>query len=1040
MKSSSIEKLERQEMVLTFQMKKILSLLCLLLLLTGRMGVSVLWADPLEKLGPDQSIYQRVRNLAHAGLLDTRDQSVLDQGVPLTRLQLAFYVEKARTRLQSPPPVTPKPTATDVDTPTFVPTVETPVPTPVKKSKAKVKRVVVPTKKKTKKAASAAVTPVAEVQQAVVGTAQVSTQPVVTEQSTPVAEATQEPTAVPAVTEVPTEVPTSVPVATEIPTAIPAVIEVATPVPTVAVDTPVPTTAATVAMEAPLVAPEAAKPASDLIEPPPEPVVSKGTEPTYIWQEGDDMKSVAKKLYGNPDMSKLLEDANKDLMDQPDALKVGRVLKVPPAPAPAVPAAAAPETSVQNLPSDRLKNEIQDLLKELRQEDALLKNRLKGDERLVAKRNAELDKVKPTLEEWDKVYRKSDKSSGSNHLDIMTNAHFENIQVAGVTAVNAYRATEEFKMGFYGDLNGKGTFSTGMGGVLPTTNATAAPASIYIYNPKLTYNLDGKLGHWENTLTIEDFLGETDLGTFTRGQDGSTRNEKPFEIKNYSDDNSRKCWDDYINNLGYVASVQMFTSGNPSDRVFDGLVMKGSRLPLVGKDATLALLIGPLTAPYRWEEGGKFSRTWVHDKVSTSLSTLWVNDHYGIHTNPSLDLKTYQAEIGLAFLPVFVDFEGAASGMKTGVDTQATGAIKTLWDKALQATMTYYPLGFYGQWVGEDFSNYESKATITGIDYTRYGYTSATTPNEFGYVGLSDSLISNRYGGRINLGWKGRQSAWMKSWPKFLDAIIVNADAALRREERSAMDPTLGRPTLTADWLVNVYTPDGTGTWGNDVWGAYASPRPVGTTYFQNITDLRTGPSHLPSLSLGTLEWIPLMLPVLGSDGLPVRDATGNIIYTNLTHQKTYQYLTGTMKVQFNKWFDVSRPIYGGFYFTDNKVSGTTSDATLAVMADPNRPGQTLSKIPNLFEQRSYDAALMVRALTNVEVMGDLGLERWTSQYTYPLMDRTTHSIGAGLGYDFPWGGSKFEIRYKHLRFEDAHVLKNNFKVDQTYATFVFKF
>ena len=118
---------------MTLRMKKLLSLLCLLFLLTGRMGVSVLWADPLEKVGPDQSLYQRVRNLGHAGLLDAKDQAVLDQGVPVTRLQLAFYVEKARARMQDPPPSTPAPTSTEVTEPA----VETPIPTPVKKHAAK---------------------------------------------------------------------------------------------------------------------------------------------------------------------------------------------------------------------------------------------------------------------------------------------------------------------------------------------------------------------------------------------------------------------------------------------------------------------------------------------------------------------------------------------------------------------------------------------------------------------------------------------------------------------------------------------------------------------------------------------------------------------------------------------------------------------------------------------------------------------------------------------------------------------------------------
>ena len=352
----------------------------------------------------------------------------------------------------------------------------------------------------------------------------------------------------------------------------------------------------------------------------------------------------------------------------------------------------------------------------------------------------------------------------------------------------------------------------------------------------------------------------------------------------------------------------------------------------------------------------------------------------------------------------------------------------------------------FGTWVGPDFSNYQSKATITGIDYTRFGYSyspanSSNMPGKFGYVGFSDSMMSDRYGGRINLGWKGRQSPWMKSWPKFLDAFILNADAALRREQRSVTDPLLGKNTVVADWLVNVYYPDGTGVWGNNLWGKYGTLDNVGKIFFEDIDNERNmGVTHAPDVAMGTSEYIPLILPVLGADGLPVKNAAGNNVYTNLTHQKSYRYLTGTLKVQFNKLFNISRPIYGGFFLTDHKISGSTSDAVLAAMADPNRPGQTLARISDLFTQRVWDAALMVNMVKYVNVMGDYGIERWMSQYTYPQLDRTTQAIGAGLAYDFPWGGGKCEIRFKHLTYKDVYVTANNFQANQTYATLIFKF
>jgi hypothetical protein len=399
------------------------------------------------------------------------------------------------------------------------------------------------------------------------------------------------------------------------------------------------------------------------------------------------------------------------------------------------------------------------------------------------------------------------------------------------------------------------------------------------------------------------------------------------------------------------------------------------------------------------------------------------------------------ADIGFDVLPIFVDFEGAASGFKTGTDTQAVGTPKRLWDKALMSTFTYYPFSFYGSFIGEDFTNYQSKVQVQGVDFNRYGL--AAFQNQYGYVGMADTLISNRYGGRIDLGWKGRQSPWMKNLPKFLDAFVLKADAALSREERSVTDSTSGYNDLNVDYLVTVYYPDGTGVWGSNIWGGYGGAHPLGAETTSNILGLRndgqTGVT-LFTYGMGSAERIPLMVPVLGVDGLPVTNSAGHNQFTLLTHQKTYRYLTGTLKVQFNKLLNVSRSIYGGFFYTDHKVSGMTSDANLAATADPNRPGQTLAKIPDLFSQRVWDASLMVNTLKYVDVMGDYAVENWLCSYTYPQIDRTTTAIGAGLAYDFPWGGGKFEMRFKHLTFKDVYVSANNYQANQTYATFLFKF
>ena len=75
----------------------------------------MLWADPSDNVTPDQPLYQRVKKLEDYGLLDPRDKAVLDQGLVVNRLELAFYVEKAKARLDTPesPVVVPAPGTTD---------------------------------------------------------------------------------------------------------------------------------------------------------------------------------------------------------------------------------------------------------------------------------------------------------------------------------------------------------------------------------------------------------------------------------------------------------------------------------------------------------------------------------------------------------------------------------------------------------------------------------------------------------------------------------------------------------------------------------------------------------------------------------------------------------------------------------------------------------------------------------------------------------------------------------------------------------------
>ena len=104
-------------------------LLCLLVL--GMSGAGALWADPSENITPDQSLYQRVRQLGDYGLLDPQDKAVLDSGEIVTRLELAFYTEKAKARIESPqwPTPTPGAAAPSIEQPLTAPPVISAPPT-----------------------------------------------------------------------------------------------------------------------------------------------------------------------------------------------------------------------------------------------------------------------------------------------------------------------------------------------------------------------------------------------------------------------------------------------------------------------------------------------------------------------------------------------------------------------------------------------------------------------------------------------------------------------------------------------------------------------------------------------------------------------------------------------------------------------------------------------------------------------------------------------------------------------------------------------
>jgi nucleoid-associated protein YgaU len=60
-----------------------------------------------------------------------------------------------------------------------------------------------------------------------------------------------------------------------------------------------------------------------------------GNEQTYEIQSGDTLLSIAEQFYGDATQWRTIYDANRDVIgNNPDALKVGTSLKIPPKPTP----------------------------------------------------------------------------------------------------------------------------------------------------------------------------------------------------------------------------------------------------------------------------------------------------------------------------------------------------------------------------------------------------------------------------------------------------------------------------------------------------------------------------------------------------------------------------------------------------------------------------------------------------------------------------------------------------------------------------------
>jgi nucleoid-associated protein YgaU len=62
------------------------------------------------------------------------------------------------------------------------------------------------------------------------------------------------------------------------------------------------------------------------------PVNTHTVTPTYTVAKGDTLSGISKQIYGKASLWRMIYEANRDVIKNPDLIQVGWVLKIPPAP------------------------------------------------------------------------------------------------------------------------------------------------------------------------------------------------------------------------------------------------------------------------------------------------------------------------------------------------------------------------------------------------------------------------------------------------------------------------------------------------------------------------------------------------------------------------------------------------------------------------------------------------------------------------------------------------------------------------------------
>jgi hypothetical protein len=473
----------------------------------------------------------------------------------------------------------------------------------------------------------------------------------------------------------------------------------------------------------------------------------------------------------------------------------------------------------------------------------------------------------------------------------------------------------------------------------------------------------------------------------------------------------------------------------------------------------MTLLIGRMglstSETQKWEKAIKYQQPWLDGGLRTSIGMIAVDDYMNDPIGTAqVNMRTYASDIGIRAGSLNITLQGAYSTLYTGVDEWAAPPptprdYQEYGGPAAQAQVSLYPFNLYGFAISDYFSNFQSKVMMTGLPWSRFGVT--WKPDNYqdvlGGIGEVDNLQNNRWGWRANLGWNGRKADWLKGLPKFMDSFTANLDVA-RKTEYTVL---FAGYDLNGDTVYDIvhnyveplqhisfYYPDDTGLWGAHMIGGYGTPNPVRQDLINNIQAARydgnNAANNIRWQFQLTSERIPLMGVVggqpLDAGGTPFTPVTSGPVFNTyyaLPHKKTFDYITLTTKWRLNEIFEAPRPIFASLYFTRNTVSGTAEPGFVLPTGVPR-------DIPDLFTQQVLDATVMVQVAKNVNLMGNFGMEDWASDWTWPLIEYHTRAFGGGLAWDLPWGGGKFEVRYKHLTFEDVHLPAKSYQGDQIFS------